>query len=99
MSAPPFFLAFTDRSDAAVLATKRSNPSKSKKVARTLDLLRTEGPKYPGLNSHSYHGKVDGYTNVWESYVENRAPSAWRIWWVYGPDADMLTIVAVGPHP
>lgn len=36
---------------------------------------------------------------VWESYVENKTPGAWRLWWVYGPGADTLTIVIVGPHP
>jgi hypothetical protein len=52
------------------------------------------------LNSHRYRSldSVFGET-VWESYVENHAPSAWRIWWLYGPDDDMITVVDLGPHP
>jgi hypothetical protein len=31
--------------------------------------------------------------------VENDAPSAWRIWWFYGPDRGEITVVNIGPHP
>jgi len=39
---------------------------------------------------------------VWDSYVENKTPGAWRIFWHYGPDeADqkVITILAITPHP
>ena len=35
--------------------------------------------------------------HCWE--VENRTPGAWRLWWCYGPEADTITLVTVGPHP
>jgi hypothetical protein len=52
------------------------------------------------VKSHKYASiwGPDG-EEVWESYVENRTPGAWRIWWIYGPAADTLTIVTIGPHP
>ncbi len=55
---------------------------------------------HTGLHSHKYHS-ITGPNgeDVWESYVENRTPGAWRIWWIYGPDADTLTVVTIGPHP
>lgn len=63
-------------------------------------LLRDIGPGHPGLNSHKYHSLTGPRgEEVWESYVENNTPGAWRLWWVYGPGADTLTIVTVGPHP
>jgi hypothetical protein len=34
-----------------------------------------------------------------ESYIENRTPSAWRIWWYFGPKDGQLTVVMIGPHP
>ncbi len=36
---------------------------------------------------------------LWESYVENKTPSAWRVWWIYGPADGQITIVTIGPHP
>ena len=78
----------------------RKDSGKYKKVLRTLARLRDQGPSYPGLNSHKYSSLTGPRgEEVWESYVENHTPSAWRIWWVYGPEADALTIVSVGPHP
>ncbi len=70
-----------------------------KKVTKTLRLLRDIGPGHPGLNSHKYHSLTGPRgEEVWESYVENNTTGAWRLWWVYGPGADTLTIVTVGPH-
>lgn len=69
-------------------------------MKKALRLLRDVGPSHPGLESHKYHSlRGPNGEDVWESYVENHTPSAWRIWWVYGPDADTLTITTVGPHP
>jgi hypothetical protein len=73
---------------------------KRKKVVKALKLLRDAGPSYPGLHSHKYqslHGP--GGEDVFESYVENHTPGAWRVWWIYGPGSDEITIVSVGPHP
>jgi hypothetical protein len=43
---------------------------------------------------------------MWDSYVENRTPGAWRIWWMYGPDeirddqaVAVITVLDIGPHP
>lgn len=101
MSAPPFTLLYTDEAQAVMddlLARPRD--VKTKKVKKALRLLRDVGPSHPGLESHKYHSlRGPNGEDVWESYVENHTPSAWRIWWVYGPDADTLTITTVGPHP
>jgi hypothetical protein len=73
---------------------------KLKKVRKALRLLEQTGPRHPGLHSHEYHS-IPGPngTTLWESYVENRSPGAWRIWWIYGPQNEQITIVAIGPHP
>ena len=74
--------------------------TKDKKVRKTLRLLRDIGPAHPGLSSHKYHSRSGpNGEDLWESYVENRTPGAWRIWWIYGPGDDMITIVTLGPHP
>jgi hypothetical protein len=36
---------------------------------------------------------------VFEAYAENNTPGAYRIFWHYGPDKNMITIVAITPHP
>ena len=73
---------------------------KLKKVRKALRLLEQLGPRHPGLQSHAYHSVPGpGGATLWESCVENRTPSAWRIWWIYGPAADQITSVTVGPHP
>jgi hypothetical protein len=78
--------------------------AKLKKVRRALALLE-QNPRYPGLNSHQYESfPVDKDVKVWDSYVENRTPSPWRIFWRYGPDEaeiplSVITVLAIGPHP
>ena len=37
--------------------------------------------------------------DIWDSYVENHIPGAWRVFWHYGPGADSITIVTIGPRP
>lgn len=101
MSAPPFILLYTDES-LRIMEDLLTRPRdvKTKKVQKALRLLRDVGPSHPGLESHKYHSLTGpNGEDVWESYVENRTPPAWRIWWVYGPNPDTLTITTIGPHP
>lgn len=70
-----------------------------KKLGNTL-LKLSKDPKYPGLKSH----EIDAITNrygmkVWESYLENKTSGAMRIFWVYGPDREDITIIGLEPHP
>ncbi len=70
-----------------------------KKLGNALQKLSVD-PKYPGLKSH----EIDALTNrygikVWESYLENKKSSAMRIFWVYGPDREDITIIGLEPHP
>lgn len=78
---------------------------KLKKVRKALGLLQTD-PTYPSLHSHLYQhfpGMEKG--KVWDSYVENRTPGAWRIYWMYGPNETrddvefaVITVLVIGPH-
>lgn len=101
MSAPPYVLRYTHEAQQVInsLALPQYG-RKLKKVTKALALLEQVGPRYPGLNSHPYQSiPGPGGATLWESYVENKTPSAWRIWWIYGPDTDEITIVTLGPHP
>lgn len=101
MSAPPFTLLFTREAQEVLEAlAKPAHRTKNAKVRKAMRLLRDVGPSHPGLNSHKYHSLTGpNGEEVWESYVENRTPVAWRIWWIYGPALDTITLVTVGPHP
>ncbi|HSZ30197.1 MAG TPA: hypothetical protein VK784_10640 [Pseudonocardiaceae bacterium] len=77
-----------------------------RKVRRALGLLQIN-PRHPGLHSHQYENFPGApKAKVWDSYVENRTPGAWRIWWMYGPDeihdnhtVAVITVLDIGPHP
>jgi len=79
-------------SDAAL--TKRL-----KAVRKTLGLLEIN-PRHPGLNTHKFASiKGPNGEEVFEAYAENKTPAAWRIFWIYGPGKNKITILAITPHP
>jgi len=82
-----------------VLDDLASNPQRLQRVHKALARLEAD-PRHPGLNSHHFytlHGPLG--EAIWESYVENQTPPAWRIWWYYGPEQGRITVVAMGEHP
>jgi len=87
---------------AGVLRALEANAQharKLKKVRKALAFLEAN-PRHPGLKTHKYeslHGP-DGQ-EVFEAYVENNTPRAWRIWFWYGPGNQEITILTIAPHP
>lgn len=82
-----------------VLDDPKGGAPRLRKVRKALAQLELD-PRHPGLNSHPFqtlYGPL-GET-IWESYIENQTPGAWRIWWYYGPEQGELTIIALGKHP
>lgn len=102
MTAPPFTLLYTAEAEKVLdeLRAKAQYATKLATVRKALRLLSQAGPRQPGLHGHDYKSipGPDGAT-LWESYVENKTSSAWRIWWIYGPNPEEITIVTIGPHP
>ena len=93
-----FKLIFTDEAKGQ-LEGLGADEKKLKRVRNCLRLLEAD-PKYPGLNSHKYSGmKTPDKRDLWESYVENKTPAAWRVFWCYGPESTQITIVAITGHP
>ena len=80
----------------------RSNPALSKRrkaVESALGKLQSN-PRYPGLNTHKFDDMSGpNGEDVFEAYAENNTPGAYRIFWVYGPGKDVITIIAITPHP
>ncbi|EQD45219.1 hypothetical protein B1B_13156 [mine drainage metagenome] len=72
---------------------------KRKKAQTALKLLRDHGPSYPGLHSHKYESMArPNGEEVWESYLENQTPRAWRAFW-HSVGADTIRILTLQPHP
>lgn len=92
-----------------VAGRKRKGKSKSahaeglfRQLNKALRLLAAD-PRHPGLRSHAFKSLEpirlkDGRDSpIFESYVQNDTPSAYRIFWAYGPEKTIV-IVAITPH-
>jgi len=97
--------AAAEGAEAGRKAQGRTKSSKAeglfKQVNKCLRLLR-ENPRHPGLQSHEYHSLSHPFgtdDKVWESYIQNQTPGAYRIFWCYGPGTGEVTIIAITPHP
>jgi len=95
----PHQLIFTTTAKAQLEALEKTDSVQAKKMKKTLGLLQVN-PRHPGLHTHSYIA-LEGpdREKVFEAYVENGTPSAYRVFWYYGPRASVMTIVAITPHP
>lgn len=101
-------LRFTPEAKRNLEELQRS-PSKAsvlRQARKTLGLLETN-LRHPSLNTHQFRS-LEGPNgeDVFEAYVQQRTPGAYRIFFYYGPDRldgkkriSVLTIVAITPHP
>jgi hypothetical protein len=56
--------------------------------------------RHPSLNTHKYESlSGPNGEEVFEAYVESKTPAAFRIFWHYGPGREIITILAITPHP
>jgi len=71
---------------------------KFKKAQRAIRMMREAGPTYPSFCTHKMeHLKGPNDAQIWNSYVENKTPQAWRMYWVRCDDGS-IQIVSIGPH-
>jgi hypothetical protein len=94
-----------DRAKKNRARDRKSKSSKQeglfKQIGHALAKLR-DNPRHPGLNSHPYSDlehPFDASEKVWESYAQNDTPGAYRIFWGYGLGRNIITIIAITPHP
>jgi len=100
MSGPARVIRFTEGAAATIENLRQRDPKRHKKVQKALRNLRDHGQDYPGLRTHRYQ-TVPGANGqaVWQSYIENKTPSAWRMWWHHGPGSGEITILSLASHP
>jgi hypothetical protein len=97
----PFRLCFAGnaRNELQALEVNPAQVKRYKAVRSALGKLQNN-PRHPGLSTHKYSSKrgANG-EEVFEAYSENNTPGAYRIFWHYGPDKDLITVIAITPHP
>lgn len=80
----------------------RSNASQKKRyqaVKKTIEFLATN-PRHPSLQTHEFTSlKGSNGEKVFEAYAEQNTPSAYRVFWYYGPSKGIITVFAITPHP
>ena len=96
---------------AALTSLQNRNRKKNTKASKSEGLFKQvekcvrlllENPKHPGLQTHAYDSIVSPYApneRVFEAYVQNRTPGAYRLFWCYGPAQGQITIIAITEHP
>lgn len=96
-----FSLRFTDQASLDLDALE-NNPALSKRlksVHKALGYLQSN-PRHPGLSTHKYTSLAGpSGEDVFEAYAGNNTPGAYRSFWLYGPGKDVITIIAITPHP
>jgi hypothetical protein len=94
-----FLLAFSREAQGKLTLLSQTDRRKYHKVFKTLNIM-SFNLQHPSLHTHEYNSLSgpDG-EKVFESYVENKTPSAWRVFWYYGPGKQFLTIYDITAHP
>lgn len=98
-----FELSFTARAHKDLEALERTPRQEGsvKQIKKSLAYLQ-HNPRHPSLQTHLYSSiehPLHPKEKVFEAYAQNRTPSAYRIFWCYGPEKHQITIIAITPHP
>lgn len=96
-----FELIFSKRADDDLTQLENNSDlaKRLKAVRKTLAYLETN-PRHPGLNTHEFTSLSKQFgIKIYEAYAENKTPAAYRVFWHYGPQKDVITIIAITPHP
>jgi hypothetical protein len=100
MGIPEMLELWTDLSQKNAAGTiSKKELSLYNKWGKAMRLL-SQDPYYPSLHTHDIEPLTKRYgVKVWQSYLENNTSRAMRMYWVYGPDRQDITIIGLEPHP
>ena len=94
-----FALLFTDEAQEQLAHLDETDRKKARKVRTALGRLAAN-PRHPGLQTHEYITLTRAMgEKVFEAYVENQTPGAYRVFWHYGAGRNHITILSIPPHP
>ena len=94
-------LEFTDEAEKQLksLETDKGLTKRLKAVRKALGYLETN-PRHSSLNTHKFSSRQGpSGEEIFEAYAENKTAAAYRIFWYYGPGKNVITIIAITPHP
>ena len=94
-------LRFTRQADddLKTLERDRGLVRRFKAVRKALGYLEMNH-RHPALGIYEYESlKGLNGEKVFEAHAENKTPAAYRIFWHYSPGKDVITIIAITPHP
>ncbi len=77
---------------------KQGRKKKLNKIKSCIEKIQYN-PRHPGLQTHKNNSLNIEDKEVFQSYVENQTPGAYRVFWYYGPEEKQITIFAITPHP
>jgi mRNA-degrading endonuclease RelE of RelBE toxin-antitoxin system len=96
-----FKLRFTKSAEEQLHALKADSSKKRilKDVIKALRYMEVD-LRHPSLNTHEYYNlKGAQGEKIFEAYAQQRTPGAYRIFWHYGPEKNIISIIAIIPHP
>jgi len=96
-----FSLVFSSVAEQQYIKLEKSPAlAKRLKAVRKALALLENNPRHPSLNTHKYTvlSGANG-EEVFEAYAENHTPIAYRLFWHYGVGKNVITILAITPHP
>jgi len=94
-------LRFTDtaKNDLQLLRNDLHKAKILKAVNKTLAYMETN-LRHPSLNTHEYENFEGPHREkIFEAYAQQKTPGAYRVFWYYGPEKNMISITAIIPHP
>jgi hypothetical protein len=96
-----FELFLTDEAgiQLARLSKDKGLAKRYQTVKKDLQLL-SANPRHQGLKTHEFTGlKGPKEEKLFEAYAEQSTPSAYRVFWYYGPAKNQITVLSITPHP
>ena len=84
------------------LVTLKKEAHLEKRLKAVTNALRKleQNPKHPSLNVHPIQSLLGpNGEKIWEAYAENNTPGAYRIFFYFGPERGVISIVGVLSHP
>lgn len=93
-----FSVALTDEARRVLCELQKSDPKRARKAAKALRILQEVGPGHPGFRTHKNDSISGPFGETWQVYLENHTPSAWRMFFCYGPGKGVITVFLLAPH-
>ena len=94
-----FRIEFSSSARDSLVNLQELDAKKYNKVLKTIGLMVTN-LRHPSLKTHKYDTlSSPNEEEVFEAYVENKTPAAFRVFWYCGPGKGVITVIAITPHP